>query len=329
MNERLNGINVFVQAVEAGSFSAAATRLHQTRSAVAKSIARLEERLGVRLFHRTTRSQNLTEAGQSYYERCVRALAELDAGEACIGTGRSEPTGRLRLSIPVLFGRQFVAPLMMDLAQRYPQLTIDISFNDRVVDLLDEGFDLGLRVGPLPDSSSLAARHLGQQRMLICAAPSYLEAHGEPKDVLEVRGHAGIVYSRGRVVKGWTVTAPDGSTQDLLPRQRMLVDDLQVIADAAARGMGLVWLPCWLIAPYVKRGELKVLFDCGELEASQMHLVWPHTPYMPAKLRVAIDTLLEVTPIYLASAEQNAAAPLPAAPARQRKGKPNARLSPP
>ncbi len=309
MNERLNGINVFVQAVEAGSFSAAATRLHQTRSAVAKSIARLEERLGVRLFHRTTRSQNLTEAGQSYYERCVRALAELDAGEACIGTGRSEPTGRLRISVPVLFGRQFVAPLMMDLAQRYPQLTIDISFNDRVVDLVDEGFDLGLRVGPLPNSSTLAARHLGQQRMLICAAPSYLQAHGEPKNLLEVTGHAGILYSRGRVVKEWTVSAPDGRTQDLLPQQRMVLDDLQVIAEASARGMGLAWLPCWLIAPYVKRGELKVLFDCGEMEASRMHLVWPHTPYMPAKLRVAIDTLLEVTPIYLASAEQNPALP--------------------
>ena len=309
MNERLNGINVFVQAVEAGSFSAAATRLHQTRSAVAKSIARLEERLGVRLFHRTTRSQNLTEAGQSYYERCVRALAELDAGEACIGTGRSEPTGRLRISVPVLFGRQFVAPLMMDLAQRYPQLTIDISFNDRVVDLVDEGFDLGLRVGPLPNSSTLAARHLGQQRMLICAAPSYLQAHGEPKNLLEVTGHAGILYSRGRVVKEWTVSAPDGRTQDLLPQQRMVLDDLQVIAEASARGMGLAWLPCWQIAPYVKRGELKVLFDCGEMEASRMHLVWPHTPYMPAKLRVAIDTLLEVTPIYLASAEQNPALP--------------------
>jgi len=321
MNERLNGINVFVQAVEAGSFSAAATRLHQTRSAVAKAIARLEERLGVRLFHRTTRSQNLTEAGQSYYERCVRALAELDAGEACIGTGRSEPTGRLRISVPVLFGRQFVAPLMMDLAQRYPQLTIDISFNDRVVDLLDEGFDLGLRVGPLADSSSLAARHLGQQRMLICAAPSYLKEHGQPKTLQDVTGHAGIIYSRGRVVKGWTLSTPDGRTQDLMPQQRMLVDDLQVIADAAARGMGLAWLPCWLIAPYVKRGELKVLFDCGELEASQMHLVWPHTPYMPAKLRVAIDTLLEVTPIYLASAEQNPAVPYQ----RQRSDKPKTR----
>ncbi|WP_342120538.1 LysR family transcriptional regulator [Pseudoduganella sp. OTU4001] len=303
MNERLHGINVFVHAVEAGSFSAAAVRLHQTRSAVAKTIARLEERLGVRLFHRTTRSQSLTEAGESYYERCVRALAELDAGEACIGSGRSEPTGRLRISVPVLFGRQFVAPLMLELARRYPQLALDISFSDRVVDLIDEGFDIGLRVGPLPDSSTLAARRLGQQRMLVCAAPAYLAQHGRPAHEDDIPQHDGILYSRGRVVKEWDIAPAGARARTVMPRQRLLFDDLQAIADAAAAGMGLVWLPCWLVAPYVKRGELEVLFDCGELEASQMHLVWPHTPYMPAKLRVAIDTLLEVTPIYLASAE--------------------------
>lgn len=204
MNERLNGINVFVQAVEAGSFSAAATRLHQTRSAVAKAIARLEERLGVRLFHRTTRSQALTEAGQSYYERCVRALAELDAGEACIGTGRSEPTGRLRISVPVLFGRQFVAPLMMDLAQRYPQLTIDISFSDRVVDLLDEGFDLGLRVGPLPNSTSLAARpgpaaHADLRRALLSAGARRTTGH---PGSLRARWHPVLARTRGERMDG-------------------------------------------------------------------------------------------------------------------------------
>ncbi|MCE3263778.1 MAG: LysR family transcriptional regulator [Pseudoduganella sp.] len=309
MNERLNGINVFVQAVEAGSFSGAAARLHQTRSAVAKTIARMEERLGVRLFHRTTRSQALTDAGQSYYERCVRALAELDAGAASIGSGRNEPTGRLRISVPVQFGRLFVAPLMMDLARRHPQLEIEISFSDRVVDLIDEGFDLGLRVGPLPDTSSLAARHLGHQRMLICAAPSYMAQHGRPRQVEEITRHAGIVYARGRVVKEWMVGAGDEKARAFMPQQRMLLDDLQVIADAAASGMGLAWLPCWLVAPYVKRGELEVLFDCGEMQASVMHIVWPHTPYMPAKLRVAIDTLLEVTPIYLAKAEATPALP--------------------
>jgi DNA-binding transcriptional LysR family regulator len=316
MNERLNGINVFVQAVEAGSFSAAATRLHQTRSAVAKTIARMEERLGVRLFHRTTRSQSLTDAGQSYYERCVRALAELDAGEACIGSRRSEPTGRLRISVPVQFGRLFVAPLMMDLARRHPQLEVDISFSDRVVDLIDEGFDLGLRVGPLPDTSSLAARHLGHQRMLICAAPAYLAQHGRPQHVEELSRHAGIVYTRGRVVKEWEFGERGEKPRAIMPQQRMLMDDLQVIADAAAGGMGLAWLPCWLIAPYVKRGELEVVFDCGEMQASEMHLVWPHTPYMPAKLRVAIDTLLEVAPIYLAKAEATPALPVPKPAAR-------------
>lgn len=316
MHERLNGINVFVQAVEAGSFSAAATRLHQTRSAVAKAIARLEERLGVRLFHRTTRSQNLTEAGQSYYERCVRALAELDAGEACIGSGRSEPIGRLRISVPVLFGRQFVAPLMLDLARRHPRLEVDISFSDRVVDLIDEGFDLGLRVGPLPDTSSLAARHLGHQRMLVCASPAYLAQHGRPQQVEEFTRHPGILYTRGRSVKEWIFGAPGEKPRTIMPRQRILLDDLQVIADAAAGGMGLAWLPCWLVAPYVKRGELEVVYDCGEMQATEMHLVWPHTPYMPAKLRVAIDKLLEVTPIYLARTLADPAVPAAAKPPR-------------
>jgi DNA-binding transcriptional LysR family regulator len=321
MNERLNGINVFVQAVEAGSFSAAANRLHQTRSAVAKTIARMEERLGVRLFHRTTRSQNLTEAGQSYYERCVRALAELDAGEACIGSGRSEPTGRLRVSVPVLFGRLFVAPLMMELARRYPQLEVDISFSDRVVDLVDEGFDLGLRVGALPSTSSLAARHLGHQRMLICAAPSYLAQHGRPQQLEEFARHHGIMYTYGRTVKEWVFGERGEKPRTVMPQQRIMLDDLQVIADAAAGGMGLAWLPCWLVAPYIKRGELEVVFDCGEMQASEMHLVWPHTPYMPAKLRVAIDTLLEVTPIYLARTGENPALPY----MRQRKDKPTTR----
>lgn len=304
MNERLNGIHVFVHAVEAGSFSSAATRLHLTRSAVTKTIARLEDRLGVRLFHRTTRSQSLTDAGQAYYEHCARAIAELDAGEATVGTGRHEPTGRLRISVPVLFGRQFVAPLMMELARRYPQLVIDVSFNDRVVDLIDEGFDIGLRVGPLADSTTLAARPLGPQRMLICAAPSYLQQHGRPDGEQDIARHAGILYTRGRTVKQWEIGAAGGKARTVMPIQRMLLDDLQAIADAAVAGLGLAWLPCWLMSPYVNRGELEVLFDCGEMEASQMHLVWPHSPHMPAKLRVAIDTLLEVAPYYLGKAER-------------------------
>ena len=152
-HDRLGGIEVFVQAAEAGSFALAADRLNLTRSAVGKSIARLEARLGARLFHRTTRQQSLTDAGQAYYDRCVRALAELHDAEAELDSGRRSPQGRLRVSAPLVFGRHCVAPVLRELALQYPQLQIDISFNDRVVDLIEEGYDLGIRIGPLPDLS--------------------------------------------------------------------------------------------------------------------------------------------------------------------------------
>ena len=196
VHDRLNGIEAFVQAAEAGSFALAAERLRLTRSAVGKSIARLEARLGVRLFHRTTRQQSLTDDGQAYYDRCVRALAELQAAEAELDSGRREPQGRLRVTAPLVFGRHCVAPVLRELAGRYPQLEVDISFSDRVVDLIDEGYDLGIRVGDLPDSSSLAARRLGLQTMGIGASPAYIAAHGRPVTAQEMQAHAGIIYAR-------------------------------------------------------------------------------------------------------------------------------------
>src|SRR5512138_1076673 len=180
MSERLNNIDMFVHAVEAGSFAQAAARLRVTRSAVAKGVARLEQRLGTRLFNRTTRSQSLTEEGHAYYERCVRALAELDAAEAEFDARRSEPSGCLRVSVPVLFGRRCVAPLLLQLANEHRALSVEMSFSDRFVDLVDENFDLAVRIGSLSDSATLAARRLGEQRMGICAAPSYLAKRGMP-----------------------------------------------------------------------------------------------------------------------------------------------------
>lgn len=147
MSEMMDGVEVFVAAVEAGSFAAAAVRLHLTRSAVAKTIGRMETRLDVRLFHRTTRSLALTEDGQGYYERCVRALDELRAGKAALDSGRNEAAGRLRVSVPVLFGRRCVAPVLTQLAAEHPKLELDLSFSDRPVDLIEDGFDLAIRNG--------------------------------------------------------------------------------------------------------------------------------------------------------------------------------------
>lgn len=296
MNERLSGIAAFVQAVEAGSFAQAAQRMELTRSAVGKSIARLEQRLGVRLFQRTTRTQRLTADGEAYYERCVRALAELDAADAALESGRREPTGRLRVSCPVMFGRRCVAPVLVALANKHPGLTLEISFSDRRVDLVEEGFDLAVRIGELDDSDSLAARKLGMQRMGICAAPAYLARYGKPGDFADLSGHVGIIY--GRVGEGavWQVREVDGGVREIRIDGRMRFDDLQAIADAAVAGMGIAWLPCWMLAQHEKAGELVMLANSDRVLGKEIHAVWPKSRYLPSKTRVAIDALLAEIP---------------------------------
>jgi len=295
MYDQLSGLSAFVQAVKAGSFAEAAERMQLTRSAVGKSIARLEHRLGVRLFHRTTRQLNLTEEGQAYYERCVHALAELDDATAALHTGDSEPRGRLRVTAPTLFGRYCVAPVLLELANEYPELSIEMSFSDRVMDLVDEDFHLGVRVGTLPDSASLAARRLGEQRTAICAAPSYLARWGRPTDLDELQSHRAIGYARAGQVAPWHVR-DGGQTSEVRMNSRICFDDLQAIADAAVAGAGLAWLPCWLIAPYVRTGELTLVMDSERVPTPDIHAVWPRARYMPAKIRVAVDALVARIP---------------------------------
>jgi DNA-binding transcriptional LysR family regulator len=295
MSERLDNIDVFVLAVTAGSFAQAAERLRLTRSAVAKSIARLEHRLGVRLFHRTTRSQSLTEDGRAYYERCVRALAELDAAEAAFDTRRNAPKGRLRVSAPVVFGRHCVAPILLQLARQHPALTIEMSFSDRVVDLVEEGFDLAVRIGTLRDSATIAARRLGAQHMGICASPAYLAERGRPSTAADFSTHESILYARVGQPVPWRVR-DGGEILDVRTESRLCFDDLQAIADAAVAGSGLAWLPCWLLARYVRSGELTLVMDSERVVATSIHAVWPQTIHLPSKTRAAIDALVANIP---------------------------------
>lgn len=314
MKDPLVGIEVFVHAVDAGSFSQAAERLHLTRSAVAKAIARLEQRLATRLFHRTTRTQSLTEDGQAFYERCVRALAELEAGEAALNSGRREPSGSLRITAPVLFGRYCVAPLLVELTNRHPRLGLEMSFDDRVVDVVDEGIDLAVRIGTLPDSSSLASRRLGTQRMAIWAAPAYLDKRGRPRDLDDLAGHTGIVYGRAGTDFPWRVQDRDRGVRELRIDSRIRLDDLEAIADAAVSGAGLAWLPCWLVARHVHAGELESVTDCGRVLSTEIHAVWPQTRYLPAKTRAAIDALAAGIPSIMdgprTDVEETSAAPI-------------------
>lgn len=299
MTHPLSSISAFVQAVEAGSFAQAASRMELTRSAVGKSIARLERQLGVRLFQRTTRRQSLTEDGEAYYERCVRALAELAEADAAIDTGRREPVGRLRVTAPVLFGRRCVAPVLVSLANRYPRLSVEMSFSDRVIDLVEEGFDLAIRIGDLPNSDKLVKRRLSTQRMAICAAPSYLAKHGHPADADNLHQHVGIVYGPRGPERPWRVRDPDGQIRELRVEARLRFDDLQAIADAAVAGVGLAWLPCWLMAEHLRSGELQLVMSSDRVLATEIHAVWPQTRYLSSKMRVAIDALVAGIPDHI------------------------------
>ncbi|PKA41393.1 LysR family transcriptional regulator [Rhizobium sullae] len=289
--EQLKGISVFVEVAEAGGFSVAAERLHLTRSAVGKTIARLEQRLGVRLFHRTTRAQSLTEEGQFFYEHCLRAIEEIAHGEAVLESGKREVRGRLRVTMPVLFGRQCVAPILIRLLDEHPHLELDLSFNDRIIDLVEDGFDLAVRNGPLGDYPGLMVRVIAQQRMTVCASPRYLERRGVPAKLEDLEKHDGIVYGRQDRNRTWIFPTKAEPFRQVLPRSRLRLDDLATIADAAAEGVGLAWLPCWLVRDRVASGELcRVLTDVPAV-AFDANVVWVKSPAMQPKVRLAIDTL--------------------------------------
>lgn len=296
MDDRLKGVATFVQTVEAGSFALAANRMGVTRSAVGKSIARLERRVGARLFNRTTRQQTLTENGQAFYERCKRALAEIDAAEEALDAGRREPIGRLRVSAPVLFGRHCVAPLLSGLVSRYPRLEIEISFSDLIVDLVHEGFDLAVRVGDLSDSTTLAARRLGVQHLVICASPAYLAEHGAPRKPEDFADHTAIIYMRAGVETPWHMLDSSGRSHELHVRRRLRFNDVQAIANATIAGHGLSLLPRWRAEQHLLSGLLIAVVDIDHMPTMDIHVIWPKTRYLPSKTRVAIDTLVSEIP---------------------------------
>ncbi|MEW1781789.1 LysR family transcriptional regulator [Arthrobacter sp. NPDC080086] len=296
MQDKLDGVATFVQVVEAGGFALAAQRLGLTRSAVGKAIARLEARLGVRLLQRNTRKQVLTAEGQGYYERCVRALTELDAAEADLDNGRVAPSGRLRVSVPEAFGHRCVAPILLGLTRRYPQLHVDLSFSDRYVDLIEEGFDLAVRIGTLRDSGTLAARYLSTQHVSIGASPAYLSQNGTPSSLEELDGHAGIAPSRTGILAPWCAQAAGDQIQRLGIRAQISMDDVQAIAAAAVDGYGLAWLPSWLLARYVQSGELVPVLENYSVCSQEIHAVWPQVRHLRCKTRVAIDALVAHIP---------------------------------
>ena len=296
MSETLAGVDVFVAAVDAGGFAAAASRLNLSRSAVGKTVAKLETRFGVRLFHRTTRALALTEDGQLFYERCLRALEELRAGRAVLDSGRKEAVGRLRVSMPVLFGRRCVAPVLTRLAAEHPRLELDLNFTDRLVDLTEDGFDLAVRNGAVGDGAALMQRRIALQRMTVCAAPAYVAQFGAPTSVEDLMKHHAVAYGRAGRSKAWLFPREGAEPLEITPPSRMRFDDLTAITDAAAEGLGIAWLPCWLVRDRVKTGELVPLLTEVPRHVFQTFVVWPQSPHMPLRVRLAIDALAAELP---------------------------------
>lgn len=297
---RFTGLLAFVEAVEAGSFVAAADKLSLSRSAVGKSIARLEQRLGTRLFHRTTRTQTLTEDGQVFYERCTRALSELDAAEAVLDSGRRAPIGRLRVSVPVLFGRYCAAPVLLQVAQKYPQLRLEVSFTDRVVDLIEDHLDFAIRIGSLQDRAGIVARRLGRMSMVVCGSPTYLATRGRPLTPADLAHHDILSFGRSATTLPWSFHDTEGQREEVILESRIAFDDLEALADAATEGAGLARLPSWLIATRLRAGKLVALLE--EKHRYDIHAVWPQTRHLPSKVRVAVDELVARIPGMLESA---------------------------
>ncbi|MBC9876175.1 LysR family transcriptional regulator [Bradyrhizobium sp. INPA01-394B] len=294
--DRLTSMAVFVRAVDLGSFAAAADALEMSGPMVGKHVRFLEERLGVRLLNRTTRRQSLTEAGQAYYERCRAVLREAETADAVVADDRTEPRGRLRVTMPALLGRHCIAPLLMKLARKYPLLELDLFFGDPIADIIEGGYDLAIRTGDLDDQSGLITRQIGGQRMVVCGARSYLRAHGKPKTLDDLAAHQAIIYRRSGRVRPWLFPQQGQPPRAIMPSGRLRLDDLEAIADAASQGMGLAWLPYWLVRERldggalvaVLRGQGEFLYDC--------HALWPRSPQMPPKVRAAVDVLAAALP---------------------------------
>jgi len=289
--ESLSGIATFVAVARAASFTQAGEMLGISKSAVGKAVARLEGRLGVKLFHRTTRRLALTADGEAFFAVCARSLEGIAEAESSLGSKLLVPAGRLRIDMPAAFGRKVMLPILLGIGKAYPALQLTLTFTDHVIDLVEEGVDLAIRFGTLEDSSDLVARRLTGHRWVICAAPSYLAAHGAPQSPDDVAGHQCIVgYRRGRPL-AWHISQ-DGQPTRLAPPPTHQIGDGEAMIDAAVAGIGLCQMPLALMRPHIEAGRLVTVLDAWTRREVDVHAVWPRTAHLRPKVRHVVDTLV-------------------------------------
>ena len=274
-SERLKGIEAFVASADLGSFTAAGKRLNLTNSAISKSVGRLEARLSSRLFTRTTRSLKLTDAGTAFYATCVRVLGDLAEAEAVLTAHGVEPVGRVKLDLPVAFGRMRVMPLLLKFAERYPAVRPQVSFTDRFVDVIEEGVDITVRIGgPEVWRDGIGHRRLGSERLVFCAAPDWLAGQTLPKIPDDLIKLDGVLYGRSDGLTSPWRFGSAGGVEHRAVEGRIVLGSAEAQVEAVKAGFGVAQLATWLVSRELESGELVELLPDHAVEGLPLHLIW-------------------------------------------------------
>lgn len=290
--DRLSSMNAFVMAAELGSYARAAERLNMSAQMVAKHVAALEHRLGARLLNRTTRRQSLTELGSAYYERCKHILTEAEAADSLAQIMNDTPRGKLKITAPVTFGSYSLMPLVTAFLRDNPDVEIDLHLTDRFVDLVEEGYEVAFRIGPLA-TTSLTARPLAPYRLVVCASPAYLAGRGTPRTPADLEHHEclGYAYWSRPADREWSFYQ-DSTLHKVQVASRLQVNESKALMSAALDGFGIVLGPEDFLRPALKNGELVQLLPDFEAPSRQMHLLYTANRQRTAKLRRFVEAVI-------------------------------------
>ncbi len=289
--DRFLALSVFAKVVELGSFARAAERLGMSSSAVSRHVAELESHLSARLLNRTTRRLSLTEAGAAFHERCVQLLADLEEAEETVTAAAILPRGTLRLTCSVSFGTRHLAPAIATFAGRNPQLRFDVELSERAVDIVDEGFDLAVRIGEI-GGQSLIGRRIGVSEVVCCAAPSYLAAHGTPRTPADLAQHACLSYEYSPARNLWRFVDATGRAHEVRIAGPVHANNGQMLCALAVAGMGINCEPDFIVAPDVRAGRLVPLLRDFTPPPIPIHAVYPSRRHLSAKVRGFVDFLV-------------------------------------
>lgn len=288
--DTVTGIRLFIRVVETGSFSKASADMGITQPTATKHVAALEKRLGARLLHRSTRGVTPTEVGAAYYDKCKSIARQLEDADNLAALMQSRVRGTLRISTSVAFGRRVLTPLVLRFMQQHPELQIDLSFEDRYVNLVEQGMDLALRMGRLADSS-LGARFLGVNHWVLVGAPAYLREHGTPLAPAELAQHRALIYSTVQGDDVWHFTGPDGGAQAVGVHGPLRSNNLSALLAAARAGLGLAVLPRYVAHDSMRSGAVQPLLPGWTLPSQEMHAVYPSPRLVPTKVSGFVDWL--------------------------------------